>query len=156
MNLTATEKPKKLVPSAEEQLVRRKVMTWINACPLVPKNLQDGMVQYEQISVDSPAMTITTSQGSFITARYITGGHLAEYQFSIVYRIRPAGDVDSRLQADELLEQMAEWACMNYPDLGSGIRVTLVEPMTRSSIIAAYDSGDEDHQINMKLEYEVI
>jgi len=36
------------------------------------------------------------------------------------------------------------------------MRVVSVEPTTRSSLFAAYDNGDEDHQIFMRLIYEVI
>ena len=41
-------------------------------------------------------------------------------------------------------------------DLGEGINALKVEATTRASLFAMYENGDEDHQILMKLTYEVI
>ena len=44
----------------------------------------------------------------------------------------------------------------NDPFIGEGKRVIRIEPTTRSSLFAVYENGDEDHQILMKMNYEVI
>lgn len=44
----------------------------------------------------------------------------------------------------------------NYPSLGDGMRVRSVEASSRAALFARYDDGTEDHQILMKLTYEVI
>lgn len=58
--------------------------------------------------------------------------------------------------ADELLDSIGNWALDQNPNLGAGINVIRIEPTTRSALFAAYENGDEDHQILMKLTYEVI
>lgn len=147
----AANKPKVLAAAAEEDKVGRKVQVWINTYPDKPVDI----IRYEYLPDAVPAMALSTIQGTYITARYITGGHRAEYQFKLIYRIAPGTSNDKRLKADELLNQIGEWAMSQRPDLGDGINAVRVEPTTRSSLFAAYDNGQEDHQIMMKLTYEV-
>lgn len=98
---------------------------------------------------------ISTIQGTYITKRFILGGYQAEYQFKLIYRIKPGESNDKRLEADELLNHFGDWARKNLPDLGDEIRALRVEPTTQSSKFAAYEGGYEDYQILMKLTYEV-
>ena len=100
-------------------------------------------------------MALSTIQGTYITRRYILGGYQAEYQFKLIYRIKPGDSNDKRLEADELLNHFGDWARNNLPDLGEKIRALRVEPTTQSSKFAAYADGYEDYQILMKLTYEV-
>lgn len=148
------DKPVILASKTEEDLIVRKLMAWINTFPDYPLNIE--LVQYEQLPDDAPGMAVSSIQGTYITRRYITGGHEAEYQFKIIYRIKPGTSNDKRLAADELLDRIGTWAGEQKPDLGEGIRVVRLEPTTRSAVFAAYENGDEDHQILMKLTYEVI
>lgn len=150
--MNSDNKAAALVAKAEEDQVSRKVMTWINTFPELPV----ALINYEQLAVDVSSMALSTIQGTFITRRYILGGHEAEYQFKVIYRMKPGASNDKRLSADELLNRLGDWAAGNPPDLGENIRVLRVEPTTRSSVFAAYENGDEDHQILMKLTYEVI
>lgn len=101
-------------------------------------------------------MAVSAIQGASITARYITGGHRGEYQYKVIYRIKPGNSMDKRLKADELLNRLGDWATQNKPNLGEGITVIRNAPTSRSALFAAYDNGDEDHQILMTLTYEVI
>ena len=101
-------------------------------------------------------MALSTIQGTYITRRYILGGHQAEYQFKVIYRLKPGNSNDKRLKADELLDSLADWAADGGPDIGDDARVVRVEATTRSALFGAYDNGDEDHQILMKMTYEVI
>ena len=84
-----------------------------------------------------------------------SGGYQAEYQFKIIYRIKPGSSNDKRLQADEMLNHFGDWARTQHPDLGDGINALKVEPTTQSSKFAAYEDGYEDYQILMRLAYEV-
>lgn len=107
-------------------------------------------------------MALSTIQGAAITQKYILGGYKAEYQFKLVYRLKPGVSQDKRLKADETLDRLAAWAydqtmiSRKSFQLGEKIRVLSVEPTTRSSLYAMYENGDEDHQILMNLTYEVI
>ena len=107
------------------------------------------------VTGDETAMALSTIQGTYITRRYILGGYQAEYQFKLIYRIKPGDSNDKRLEADELLNHFGDWARKNLPDLGEEIRALRVEPTTQSSKFAAYEDGYEDYQILMKLTYEV-
>lgn len=149
------DKALRLVEKTEEENISREVMVWINKCPYVPDTLYRDIVLYENLKDDQECMAISTIQGTYITKRYILGGHQAEYQFKIIYRVKPGSSIDGGLQADELLDKIGQWACDNLPYLGEGIRTVRVRVDARAAIFAAYTNGDEDHQILMTLTYEV-
>lgn len=149
----ANDKPKKLVSAAEEDKISRAMLVWLNTWPDKPVDV----IRYEFLPADSEgAMALSTIQGTYITRRYILGGHQAEYQFKVIYRLKPGNSNDKRLKADELLDSLADWAADGGPDIGDDARVIRVEATTRSALFGAYDNGDEDHQILMKMTYEVI
>jgi len=154
------DKQKQLVAAAEEQTISRSMMAWINSYPDLPDDI--SRVNFEQFFVNSagqpivPGMALTAIQGAYITRRYIGGGHQGEYQFALFYRIKPGNSNDARLKADELLNATGDWAIDNLPTLGENIRVIKVEPTTRAALLGVTDSGDEDHQILMRMIYEVI
>jgi len=150
----ANDKPRPLVAAEEEEKISRNVLKWLNTFPDLPEEVDT--IKYEALKDDTVCMALSTIQGTYIIARYILGGYRAEYQFKIIYRIKPGNSMDKRLKADELLDRFGDWARRGKPDLGTGLRVIRVEPTTRSSLFAQYENGDEDHQILLKLEYEVI
>lgn len=145
------EKIKKAVSAAEEDKVSRKLLVWLNTYPDLPVDL----IRFEFLPADTSAMAISTIQAAYIVKRYVLGGYQAEYQFKIIYRVNPGNSMDKRLKADELLNAIGDWATGKRPDIGAGKRVVSLEPTTRSSLFAVYENGDEDHQILMKMNYEV-
>ena len=145
------EQSKKTIPAAEEDQISRKMLVWLNTFPQKPVDL----IRFEFLPADSAAMAMSTIQAAYIVKKYILGGYQAEYQFKVIYRIKPGNSNDKRLKADELLNALGDWALTQTPDIGTGRRVIRVEPTTRSSLFAMYDNGDEDHQILMKMNYEV-
>lgn len=142
---------KKAVSAAEEYQVSRKLLVWLNTYPEKPVDL----IRFEFLPADTTAMAISTIQAAYILKKYILGGYKAEYQFKLIYRIKPGNSNDKRLKADELLDALGDWTIGQRPDIGEGKTVVSVEPTTRSSLFAVYENGDEDHQILMKLTYEV-
>ena len=140
------------IPAAEEDQISRKMLVWLNTFPQKPVDV----IRFEFLPADSAAMAMSTIQAAYIVKKYILGGYQAEYQFKVIYRIKPGNSNDKRLKADELLNALGDWALTQTPDIGTGRRVIRVEPTTRSSLFAMYDNGDEDHQILMKMNYEVI
>ena len=142
---------KKAVSAAEEYQVSRKLLVWLNTYPAKPVDL----IRFEFLPADTTAMAMSTIQAAYILQKYILGGYKAEYQFKLIYRIKPGNSNDKRLKADELLDALGDWTIGQRPDIGEGKTVVSVEPTTRSSLFAVYENGDEDHQILMKLTYEV-
>ena len=142
-----------LVTSEEEQNISRTMMIWLNSYPDLPDTIT--RVDYEQLPADKPGMSLSV-QGAYITRRYICGGHVAEYQFSVLYRIKPGNSNDARLKADEALDALGDWAEQHWPNLGEDIAVRDLSITARSTLLVPYENGDEDHQIIMKLIYEVI
>ena len=142
---------KKAVSAAEEYQVSRKLLVWLNTYPEKPVDL----IRFEFLPADTTAMAMSTIQAAYILKKYILGGYKAEYQFKLIYRIKPGNSNDKRLKADELLDALGDWTIGQRPDIGEGKTVVSVEPTTRSSLFAVYENGDEDHQIIMKLTYEV-
>lgn len=145
------EKIKKTVSAAEEDQVSRKLLVWLNTFPERPVDL----IRFEFLPADTEAMAMSTIQAAYIVSKYILGGHLAEYQFKVIYRVKPGNSIDKRLKADELLNALGDWTIGQRPDIGDGKRVVSIDPTTRSSLFAVYENGDEDHQILMKMNYEV-
>lgn len=145
------EKIKKAVSAAEEDQVSRKLLVWLNTYAELPVDI----IRFEFLSADTSAMAMSTIQAAYIVRRYITGGYVAEYQFKIIYRVKPGNSNDKRLKAEELLNAIGDWATGKRPDIGTGKRVVSLEPTTRSSLFAVYENGDEDYQILMKMNYEV-
>lgn len=151
------EKIKKTVSAAEEDQVSRKLLAWLNTFPDKPVDL----IRFEFLPADTAAMALSTIQAAYIVRKYILGGYQAEYQFKVIYRMKPGNSNDKRLKADEMLNALGDWAELfggvnNDPFIGEGKRVIRIEPTTRSSLFAVYENGDEDHQILMKMNYEVI
>lgn len=140
-----------LAAASEEDSIGRKMTVWINTYP----NLPVPIVNYGWLNADVPSMAVQTIQAAAIVRRFITGGHEGEYQFKIIYRLKPGTSNDARLKADEMLNAIGDWARTNHPSLGDGITVRRLEATTRSSVFAMYENGDEDHQILMRLLYEV-
>ena len=153
--MDSRKKSKVLVSSRETNDISRSMLAWANTFPEKPVTA----VKYEFLDVDAAAgdetaMALSTIQGAYITRQYITGGYQAEYQFKLIYRIKPGRSDSRRLQADELLNRFGDWARTQQPDLGAGVRALRVEPETQSSKFAQYSDGYEDYQILMKLTYE--
>lgn len=146
-----TSESKTLVSASEQGQVSRKMLVWANTFPGKPV-----IINFEQLTADETSMALSTIQSTHITKRYIVGGYQAEYQFKLIYRIKPGASNDKRLKADELLDAFGDWARAERPDIGDGLQVLRIEPTTRSSMFAIYENGDEDHQILMKMTYEVI
>ena len=143
---------KKAVLAAEEDQVSRKLLVWLNTFPDKPVDL----IRFEFLTEDTAAMALSTIQATYIVRKYILGGYEAEYQFKIIYRMKPDNSNDKRLKADELLNALGDWAAAQTPpNIGDGRRVIRIEPTARSSMFAVYENGDEDHQILMKMNYEV-
>ena len=143
---------KKAVPAAEEDQVSRKLLVWLNTFPDKPVDL----IRFEFLPEDTAAMALSTIQATYIVRKYILGGYEAEYQFKIIYRMKPGNSNDKRLKADELLNALGDWAAAQTPpNIGDGRRVIRIEPTARSSMFAVYENGDEDHQILMKMNYAV-
>lgn len=148
------QKNKGLVSLSEVEQISRSITAWANTFPYLPVDLID--YEFLRIDKEETAMAISSIQGTYITKRFILGGYRAEYQFKLIYRIKPGNSNDKRLSADEVLNQFGEWARGEKPTLGDGLHTIRVEPTTLASKFAAYEDGYEDYQILMKLIYEVI
>jgi len=154
VNSEKKQKPRMLAAAEEVDKISRSMLVWANTFPEKPVDI----IKYEFLSADQgdeTGMALSTIQGTYITRRFITGGYQGEYQFKLIYRIKPGRSNDKRLEADELLNHFGDWARHNLPDLGGEIGALRVEPTTQSSKFAAYEDGYEDYQILMKLTYEV-
>ena len=137
----------------EEDKVSRQLLIWLNTFPDIPVDV--ASIQYENLDADKPGMALSTIQGTYIVERNIIGGYTAEYQFKLIYRLKPGRSMDTRLKADEILDRLGDWASAQRPDIGEGLRVQGMEQTTRSSLFAALKDGWEDHQIFMRMTYQV-
>lgn len=146
------ERTKALVSVDEQTFVSRTLFNWLNRFPDKPV----GKINFEYLQ-DRDGMAISTIQSAYKVRQYITGDYQAQYPFKVVYRTRPSTN-DERLQAEEMLNQIGEWAAANYDslDLGANKRVVSISRDTAAALFARYEGGMEDYQILMNLTYEVI
>ena len=140
--MSSEDRPVEFVSANEEDQVSRNLLSWLNTFPDIPLSID--RVDYEFMKADDTCMSLSTVQGPYI----------AEYQFKIIYRLKP-GTPDARLSADELLDSLGDWASGQKPYIGDGLEVQELEQTTRSSLFARMDGGWEDHQIFMRMTYEV-
>lgn len=151
--MSSENKPRIMVADSERSEIDRSVLTWLNFYPGLPVD----MVRTEaQLGVDEPGMAVSAITSAYINKSYILGGYEAEYQFTLIYRIKPGISMDKSLTANEVLNRAGDWARKNKPYLGEGIRVKKVEPISIARTYAQYENGDEDHHISIKITYEVI
>lgn len=143
-----------LVSASEENRIARTVLLWLNECPLLP----EGAIRYENLRAGVPGMAMVLDRVTYISKRYILGGYLARFHFSLLYRIQPGDSGDKRLRADEALNAIGDWACApeHLPDLGENCRAKMINTLYRSIVDAAWENGDEDHIITFTFIYEVI
>jgi len=141
----------RILVSAEEQaLISRTVLRWLNSCDIKPLN----KVDFEFLGKTS-GLCVSTVQTAYKTRQYINGGYQAQYEFQLVYRLI-ASNANERLDADEALNAMGEWAENNPPELPLGLNRWRVSRATGASTMARYDNNAEDHAIQLNLLYEVI
>lgn len=152
--MASTNENVSLVAAGEQEQISRFLLAWLNEYPDKPVSI----INYEFLKDGDPGMALSTIQAAYKVKKYILGGYQAQYQFKIIYRVQPGNSNNNRLQADELLNAMGDWATarQDLPSLGDTIRCLKVEATTRSSLFGRYDNGDEDHQILMNMFYEVI
>lgn len=148
-----TDRDIEYVTELEEDKVSRRLLVWLNDFPDIPPEVD--AIRYETLNAGMPGMALSTIQGTYIVARDIIGGHTAEYQFKLLYRLKPGRSLDARLSADELLNRLGDWAAAQRPDIGEDLHVQELEQTTRSSLFAIMEDGWEDHQIFMRMTYQV-
>lgn len=140
------------VSHSEAKRIGRSIASWLNTFP----GKKPGTIMYDWLEHDVSCMAVVPVSGGRITAQYISGGHKAEYQFDVIYRLQALQSSDARLKADETLEELADWAAENPPNLGDGISTLRCEASGHPSGFAIYENGDEDRQISFVLEYEIL
>lgn len=144
-------KAKVLVPVDEQAQLSRILRAWLQQYPDKPLD----RVDFEYLGEES-GLTLSTIQAAFKTRQFIDGSYEAQYQFKLVYRVI-ATTADERLKADEVLDNMGAWAERreDKPQIADNIRVKRIERDTQASLFDRYENDVEDHQILMKLIYEV-
>lgn len=151
--MSSENKPRIMVADSERAKIDRSVIIWLSTYPDLPV---DAVKTESQLGVNEPGMGISSITSAYINQSYICGGYEAEYQFTLIYRIKPGNSMNKSLEANEVLNRMGDWARKNKPVLGEGIRVRKVEPISIAQLYAPYEDGDEDHHIPIKITYEVI
>ncbi len=150
--MSSEDRPIEYVSGKEEGQVSRNLLVWLNTFPDIPLSID--LIDYEFMDADTSGMSMSTIQSTYVLERFIHGPYIADYQFKIIYRTNPASP-DARLNADELLDNLGDWATGQKPYIGDGLEVQELEQTTRSSLFARMEGGWEDHQIFMRMTYMV-
>ncbi len=145
------QKTKAMVAADERTKIDRNVLIWLNQYPELPVAT---VTTETHLGNNEPGVALSTITSAYVNRSFIYGGYDADYDFRIVYRIKPGKSMDKSLKANELLNMLGDWCTRNYPELGTGIRVIKVTPTSQAETTALYEDGDEDHQIQMKITYE--
>ena len=149
----AQTKNRQLVPAAEQITVQRALLAWLNQYEGLPVR----RIEYEFLAADRDGMALSTIQGAYKSRQYILGGYEAQYQFRVIYRAAP-GNNNARLAVDEALNGLAIWAegRQDLPDLGDGRTARRIQCISLASVLAVYDDGTADSQVQMSMTYEVM
>ena len=139
--------PPVVTPEAEQ--IARAVRTWLNTNPYISGELVDVDFLGEE-----SGFALMTTQAAYKTRQYICGGYEAQYQFAIFYRTIAVNTIE-RLQADELLNNIATWAESTPLTLDSPCVLIKVSRNTNAALLGKLENGAEDHNIQMTLRYEV-
>lgn len=150
--MSSEDRPVEFVSAKEEDQVSRKLLAWLNTFPDTPLSI--NLIDYEFMNADVQGMSLSTVQSTYIIERFIHGPYIADYQFKVIYRTNPSTP-SGRLNADEMLDRLGDWATGQKPDIGEGLEVKTLEQTTRSSLFARMEGGWEDHQIFMRMTYMV-
>lgn len=143
---------RRYVSGLEQDQVSRALLIWLNQYPDKPVS----RIEFEFLPSDGMGMSLSTVTAAVKTEEYISGAYEAQYQFAVLYRIKPEVSGE-RLKAAELLDNLGKWAeaRVDEPVLGPGKTVTAVERNSTATMIARYDDKTEDYQILMNMLYEV-
>lgn len=154
--MSSEDKRISFVSAREEGSISRSLIIWLNGWlnenPDVPLSIQ--MIDYEFMPADKPCMALSLVQSTYIVEEFIDGSYIAEYQFKIIYRTNP-NSPDARLSADELLDNLGQWASGQKPYIGGSLEVREFEQATQAALFARLDGGWEDHQIFFRMTYQV-
>lgn len=150
--MSSEDRPLEFVTAKEEDQISRKLLGWLNTFPEIPLSI--SRVDYEFMDAKKESMALSLVQSTYIIERFIDDSYIAEYQFKLIYRVKPHNP-DLRLKADELLDALGDWASSQKPDIGEGLKVREMEQTARSSLFARMEDDWEDHQIFMRMTYEV-
>lgn len=145
------DKPLVLATGEENRRITRHVLECLNKFPGLPVE----RITYGMLTPNKAGISLVSITGAAITKRDICGGHQAEYNFSLDYRVKAGASEDERLKADELLDDLGDWAVKQLPELDGAISIGF-QITERASLFAVFPNGDEDHQIIMKFTYEVM
>lgn len=150
--MSLEDKQIEFVSAREEDQVSRNLLAWLNTFPDIPLSID--LIDYEFMPADAAGMAMSLIQSTYIVEQFIHGPYIAEYQFKIICRAKPTSP-DKRLNADELLDRLGDWASGQKPYIGDGLEVQELEQTTRSALFARIADGWEDHQIFMRMTYMV-
>lgn len=145
------EKPKNLVSTQEQENISRALLLWLNEFPEKPVYA----INFEYLPEDEPGMALSTVQEAYRVKSYVRGGYQGQYQFKLIYRVQPGNSNNNRLEADEVLNAIGDWAAArrDFPDIGPNKYIQRIQTNTRAAMFARYEGGDEDHQILMTMDY---
>lgn len=128
------------------------MLAWMNTFPEIPVSI--ARIDYEFMDPEAVCMALSLIQGPYVLEEFISGKYVVDYQFKVIYRVRPSSP-DGRLKADELLDKLGAWMEDQTPDIGAGLEVQELEQATQAALFARMENGWEDHQIFMRMTYLV-
>lgn len=146
-------------PDQEEQL-RRAVFSLLEECPVLPVHIPRKYGQQENNAV---AIIAIPGEQRYLK-RFISGAYEAQFPFTLRYNLAAGADTD-RIDAEELLQNAADWMCgrevrekgtayhlESYPSLTDGREIEKIEA---GSVFP--DKKQEDgtfaYQVTMNLIY---
>ena len=138
-----------LIQTSYASEVQRTLRNWFNTYTDKPYEFT-----FEDLPENDAGICVASEQAPAYVARYITGGHKAEYRFRIILRVLPSDDGDM-LDAVELLSSIAEWAETATPPDITGAVNELILRTSDAAIMAVYEDGTNDYSISLTLSWEV-
>lgn len=137
----------------EDNSIAGALRRYFLACPL----LEQYRVGVDWLPDHGVAFSIDTTPASQIIQRYASGSSLRQYLF-VLRSVQDYGADDlQNLENSELYEQLAAWMeaqtrARNFPDLGPGRRVQLIEAQSTGYLFTVTPDAGR-YQIQCRLVY---
>ena len=131
--------------------MQSSVKTWLNTCSLLPTGMH---FTFEDLPENDAGICFASEQAPAYVARYINGGHKAEYRFRLIYRVLPSDDTDM-IGAVELLNRIAEWAETAAPPDITGAVNEIVNRTSDAAVLNVYEDGTNDYSVSLTISWEV-
>lgn len=137
-----------------KDIVNKALLDLIKKYPLLPVSAKS--VEYQKLEAKRSCFSVSSLSGEIVLQEDILGNYVAQFPFSITYRVLPEDSAD-KINAEDLLANIGIWleSQVEYPSIGSNKKILSIKRGTVPTVITVNEDGTFDYQCIFELKYEV-